>query len=293
MRYPHLLAALRSAKWCATEPTIQAIRDVLAARMSGHSASLATAHRADDLEEGDGSPSADCPPFEVIAPGVACVEVRGIIGKHLSGMEIMCGGCDLEEVEANLLQAITTPGIAAIILHLDTPGGVVTGVPELAAKIRLWGQVKPIYAFTDTLCASAGYWLASACRGILCTPTADLGSIGVYMAAVDDSEEWAKEGKKLVLVKSGARKAEGINGLPIEAATIAAWQSKVDSIYAMFTADVLACRPGVSPDSMQGQCFMGASAVMAQLADQVIADRDVLAQSLAIALPQVALPTSC
>ena len=44
-------------------------------------------------------------------------------------------------------------------------GGTVTGVPEAAAAIRSFAEnVAPVHSYTDTLCASAGYYLAAACN---------------------------------------------------------------------------------------------------------------------------------
>lgn len=286
MRYPHILAAIRSTPWAVEESTLQSIRDVLSARIRG-----SAGPRAWEDDEGVDPQSAPPPPYKIIAPGVAYVELRGIIGKHLSSMETQCGGCDLEQVESHLAAAMAAPGVASVILHIDSPGGTVPGVPEFAARIRAWSAIKPIYAFTDTLAASAGYWLASACEGIFCTPTASLGSIGVYMALIDESANWAEEGYKLVLIKAGSLKGAGTPGSEITPEQIAAWQSSVDDIYAMFTSDVTVRRRGVSSETMQGQCFMGAKAVGAALADQVVSGLDEVAASLAIALPAPVAPS--
>lgn len=281
MRYPHILSALRSTPWAATPETIQAIRDVLSARLTGGATPRAAFF--DDEETSDREPPP--PPYVIAAPGVAYVEARGIIGKHLSGMEIACGGLCLDDLAARVALAHADPGVASVVLHIDSPGGTVPGVPEFAAQLRAWSATKPIYAFTDTLCASAGYWLASACSGIFTTPSASLGSIGVYMAWVDDSENWAQEGYKLVLVQAGKWKAAGHPGSEITPEQIAKWQETTDAIYAMFTADVRRGRPGIADETMQGQCFMGVAAVQAKLADQLVYGLDDLLAALAIALP--------
>jgi len=287
MRYPHILSAIRSAKWAVQPGTLQAIRDVLSARLMLARSDLRTSEgpfREPEpigyLPASLGSRRADLGGPASPGPRVSVVPVFGIIGKRLDSFEAECGGCDLENVEAALARAVNDPRSDTIILHIDSPGGVVTGVPELAAKIRAWSDEKPIYAFTDKLMASAAYWLASACTGIFCTPSADVGSIGVYMAIIDESEAWAKEGYKLVLVKAGARKAEGIRGVPVSDATIAAWQAEVDTIYAMFTGDVTKSRPSVGSESMQGQTFMGGGALAAELVDGVVPDLATLVSEI-------------
>lgn len=287
MRYPHILAAIRSAKWAVQPATLQAIRDVLSSRLMMERADLRTsegprrdAEHVGYLPSAFGFRRADLGGPAAPGPRISVVPVFGIIGKRLDEFETSCGGCDLDNVEAALARAVNDPRSDAIILHFDSPGGVVTGVPELAAKIRAWSDEKPIYAFTDKLMASAAYWLASACTGIFCTPSADVGSIGVYMALIDESEAWAKEGYKLVLVKAGERKAEGIRGAPVSDATIAAWQAEVDEIYAMFTGDVTTSRPDVESPAMQGQTFMGQAALKAQLVDGVVPDLATMAAEI-------------
>lgn len=279
MRYPHIIASIRSAKWAVMPSTLQAIRDVLSARLAMDRSELASAapalpaRRAELVQQAGPS-----------AARIAVVPVFGIIGKRLDEFEMMCGGCDIDEVEANIARAVHDPRFDAVILHVDSPGGVVTGVPELAAKIRGWSAEKPIYAYADKLMASAAYWIASACTGIACAPTADVGSIGVYMAVLDESEAFKMDGYKMVLVKAGERKAEGMSGLPISDGTIAAWQAEVDEIYAMFTGDVKLSRPDVPASAMQGQCFMGASARGALLVDEVVPDLASFATQVAAAI---------
>lgn len=287
MKYPRLLAALRSARWAIQPASLQAIYDTLGAHLRGalpmpanplHSsapvspevlASLAAATVKTEASMVDAS-------GKTVQPSpIAVIPVYGIIGKHLSSLETMCGGCDLVDVEEEIAAAIADTNVRAIVLDINSPGGVVTGVPELAAKIRAWNEQKPIFAFADSLCASAAYWLAASCIEIAITQTADVGSIGVYIALVDDSEWWKKEGFKLELIKAGEFKAMGISGKPLSDAERALLQTDVDTVYRMFTADVRAGGSGralVADEAMQGQTFMGETAITAQLADRIVTD---------------------
>lgn len=275
MRYPHILAALRSARWAVTPSTLQAIRDVLSSRLVMDRASRPAARADED------APVSPLRPAPVLgAKRIGLVPVFGIIGKRLSELETMCGGCDLDQVSAALSQAVADPANVAVILHLDSPGGTVTGVPELAAKIRELTKQKPIYAFTDGLCCSAAYWLAASCTGIFCTTSADLGSIGVYMALVDESAAWAQEGYRMVLIKAGEQKADGIAGLPITEEQVTRWQTEIDEVYRLFTTDVRSGRGSIEDSTMQGQTFMGEAAVKVNLADSLVTDLETLAAQI-------------
>lgn len=275
MKYPRILAALRSAKWAVTPSTLQAISDTLSARLTGK---LAVMDDADD----DGN-EAVASPYEMLAPGVAAVHLRGIIGKNLSSMEMMCGGCDLARVEDNLISALADAQVQTVVLAIDSPGGTVNGVAEFAENIgQLSAQAgKHVFAYIENCGCSAAYWVACGCDGIACSPSSDVGSVGVYMALVDESENWAKEGYKLVLIKSGEYKAAGIAGSKVTEAQVSLWQADVDYIYAQFAGAVKAARPNVSDESLQGQTFYGVRALEAGLVDKVLPDLRAMAAEVA------------
>lgn len=274
MKYPRILAALRSSKWAVTPATLQAITDSLGAHLRG--TLRPTASLIPDRPGPAASPPVDDDEDDMMK-GVAVIAVHGILGKNLSMMEMECGGCDCGCVADALDDAVADPEVETILFDFDSPGGVVTGIPELAQRIREASSVKTTMAFTSGQCCSAAYWLASACDSIACTKSADLGSIGVYVALCDDSEWWKKEGYKLELIKAGDFKAMGISGKPLEPAERAMIQADVDAIYAMFTADVIAGRGKVESAVMQGQTFMGENAVAVNLADEIVTDlREVM-----------------
>lgn len=271
MKYPRILAALRGARWAVTPCTLEAIYSSLGSHLRGDL-------RADDLipdPPGPASSGAQAP--EDPAPGVAVLEIYGIIGKNLSLFEAICGGVDVNSVQMALEQAVADPSIRAIVLDFDSPGGVVTGVPELAKMIAAADDVKPVYAFTGGQCCSAAYWLASQARAVFSTISADVGSIGVYVALCDDSEWWKNEGYKLELMKAGQFKYAGGPGQPLAADARELIQAGVDEVYRMFTADVQAGRGRpIDPSVMQGQTFMGAAGVTAGLTDELVDSLDDL-----------------
>ena len=260
MPYPHILAAVAGAIWAVRPTTLGAITATLRAHL--------------DSPRSDSPVAAASPaPGYVVVNGVALIPVWGIIGQHLSIMEMACGGYDLDTLGQDVATALADPAVQCLALDFNSPGGTTTGIPEAAAMLRAAGQVKPLVAYTDSMCCSAAYWLASACGQIAATPSAELGSIGVYCALVDESAAWANEGLKLELMKAGTFKAAGIAGLPLSDTDRAQIQSRVDSLYEMFAQDVNALRPQVARASMQGQGFLGAEAHTAGLVDGIVSGR--------------------
>jgi signal peptide peptidase SppA len=207
----------------------------------------------------------------------------GVLGKHLSEMEEACaGGLSVDRLQAALGEARDDDKISAVVLHLDSPGGVVYGIAETAALVRSIRERKHCVAYCDTLAASAAYWIVSACDYLYLTTSAEVGSIGVYSAVVDYSEWCAKQGIKVELIKDGTFKGAGFPGTTLTEEQRAKIQSDVLACSVAFKADVRAHRGAtVSDDTMQGQCHLSADAVRLGLADAIVPDLAAVLRDLA------------
>ena len=111
---------------------------------------------------------------------IAVVPIQGVLDKRVSEMAKSSGAMGMDDIEKMLGEALTDDSISGILLDVDSPGGSVTGVPELAAKIAAASNQKPIVAYTDSLMASAAYWLSAGANAIFAAESATVGSIGVY-----------------------------------------------------------------------------------------------------------------
>jgi ClpP class serine protease len=115
-------------------------------------------------------------------------------------------------------------------------------------------------AFTDTEAASAAYWIGSAADRFVATPSATVGSVGVYMAIPDYSKAFEMEGVRMDVIKSGTLKGAGIPGTSLTDAQRADLQAQVEEIHADFKASVLGKRSMVADEDMEGQVFSGRTA---------------------------------
>jgi ClpP class serine protease len=213
--------------------------------------------------------------YTVPAPGIACVPVYGVLAKNLSSFEEMCGGgTDTNPIGYAIAQALAAPDIAALILDFDSPGGEVTGIPELAALIG--SATKPTYGFTDASACSAAYWLMSACNECFCTQSAVIGSIGTYLAWLDETVAMQLAGLKLELFAQGDHKGMGLPGRPLTDDDRTLLQAKVDEVNGWFTSAVMDARPQVgarmADDTMEGQTFSGPEALQRGLVDGLVSD---------------------
>lgn len=176
------------------------------------------------------------------ASRVGQVLVSGIIGKALSSFAMECGGVCVDHIQ-KAFSHLAELGAGSVALHLDTPGGTVTGVPECAAFLSAFNeQAAPIHAFTDTMCCSAGYYLAASASTISVAPTADIGSIGVYTAILDSSANYEKNGLKMHLLSSGWAKGQGMRGTPVSTDYLALAKKSVMDHANRFFSHVLQSR---------------------------------------------------
>lgn len=169
--------------------------------------------------------------------------------------------------------AAADPEVKAILLHVDSPGGSVSGTPELAAKVRAAREVKPVIAQVNAFAASGAYWIASQATEVVVTPSGDVGSIGVYILHEDISQALEDVGFKETFIFAGKYKVEGNPFEPLGDEAREHLQDRVNEAYSMFVRDVAAGR-GVSVDAVrkdfgQGRLVSAQAAVAAGMADRV------------------------
>jgi len=206
-------------------------------------------------------------------PEIAVIPVYGILAKNASFIEEACQGVtDINAIAHAVAQAAAAKEVKTLILDLATPGGQVTGIPELGALIRSVTQMrgKTVYAFTDERCCSAGYWIGSQADEFYATPSSTVGSIGTYLAWLDESVKMQLEGVRLEFFGAGKHKGMGLPGRPLNQEDRALLQTKVEEINGWFTSAVSMARRKVSNETMQGQTFGGAEAVARHLADGIV-----------------------
>lgn len=221
---------------------------------------------ADDDEDEDEMSGKCLKPQSVpyVMDGIGVIHIDGVIGKGLSPLECMLGCVDIDKISATLDAWKDRADVNEIVMKFDTGGGTTTGLQELAKKIR--NYAKPTIAFTETNCGSAGYWLASQCNRVVCTPSSELGAVGIYLTICDESAKYADEGKVVKVIKSGEYKGAGISGTSLSDAQEANLQDEVRELHRRFIADVKSVRVYADEADLQGQTFYGDIAVQKGLA---------------------------
>jgi signal peptide peptidase SppA len=206
---------------------------------------------------------------------VALIPVLGVICNRANLVSDISagGGTSVEKLTAQFRQAVSDPDVTAIVLDVDSSGGSVDGIFELADEIYAARGRKKIIAVANTLAASAAYAIAAAASELVVAPSGQVGSIGVFASHEDHSKELEREGVKITQVSAGKYKTEGSSIEPLSDSARAELQAKVDDFYRMFVRAVATCRgdtqANVKAGYGQGRCATAANALRANLADRV------------------------
>jgi ClpP class serine protease len=195
-----------------------------------------------------------------------------------------------DSVADRVKAALAEPKARAVVMKLNSPGGIAAGCFEAARVIRAAAQRsgKPLVAFADEMACSAAYALACAADRIYLPPSGEVGSVGVLSAVVSMKRAFDEEGIDAVVIRSGPRKALGHPLDPMSDAAVAAEQATVDALAAQFYALVASSRRMTADAvaALEGDVRMGASAVAAGLADGVMTfDEAIRAASSTPATP--------
>lgn len=175
-------------------------------------------------------------------PKIAVIRIRGVM---VSDARDSFGNiCDSRAVCLRIRRAKTDPSVKAVILELDTPGGEVAAADEIYHELMLFRKEckKPLVAMMNSLAASGGYYVASACKPIVARRSTLTGSIGVIISTMNYSGLFTKLGLENEVYASGKMK-DMLNGgrkrTPEEVRIV---RSLVECSYADFVRIVSASR---------------------------------------------------
>lgn len=269
-RYPQVLRALFERPWAVMPETLFAIRELVTLRVQGVEFSEEETRERIDSASYAG-------PRQVAATSrgtnVAVLPLAGVIVPKASLFSEVSGATSVEGFQRDLRAAVADPEIGAIVMDVDSPGGNTALVSELAAEIRDARDSKPIVAVANTLMASAAYWLASQATEVVGSPSALVGSVGVYAAHEDISQLQDKLGVKTTVISAGKYKTEGLPFEPLTDSAKEHMQSLVTDAYGRFVSDVAAGR-GVDESTVlsgygEGRVLSATAALKAGMVDRI------------------------
>lgn len=208
-----------------------------------------------------------------LVDGVAVIEISGVLVHRGAWIGQSSGQTSYEGIAAQLAAAAADPLVRGIALEIDSFGGEVAGVFDLADAIRAARAAVPVWAFVAEHAFSAGYALASQADRIILPRTGAVGSIGVVVMHADLSGQLSDAGVTVTLIHSGAHKVDGNPYEPLLDPVRARIQGEIDGLRSLFAETVGAGRgrrlSAEAALATEAECYRGAEAVDAGLADEV------------------------
>ena len=228
------------------------------------------------LDEGDDPDEMDDAarsqkPYLVTPEGVAILGVSGTLVKKASWLDAASGMQSYESIRADFQDAVRDPRILGILLDVDSPGGEVGGLFDLADEIYNARAEKPCMAISDDDAFSAAYAIASSAQRLFVTRTGGVGSVGVIALHLDQSGFDEKAGRKYTAIYAGAKKNDFNPHEALSGSAKDELQSEIDRLYDMFVGTVARNRemkPALVRNTEAG-LYYAEKAISAGFADQV------------------------
>lgn len=251
--------------WAMHEPTFRAtVGAIRGVDIAAHVARMDAMNADPDAMPERG------PGYAVNAAGIARIDVVGTITKYGSSL---IDGPAVVDLRKALRDAVKDEDVRGILLVIDSPGGSVYGLDDLAQDIANAKNAKPVWAYIEDLGASAGYYLASQAERVAASQSAAVGAIGTYAVVEDTSKAYEEAGiQVLVFSSAGELKGMGTDGTKITDAQKAEFMREVAAFGSLFVQAVAAGR-GMSEAAVKelatGRVWMGHEATTLGLLDSV------------------------
>jgi signal peptide peptidase SppA len=287
-----VMSYLTSRQWAMDPAHLQSLAESIAMALEKIPPdTLRAAQEAASMRPKAGAASnAGALPYD-LRDGVAHIRVSGVILKEVPCIFDLLGmpATSTLGVQRALGAAVEDEAVKSISLDIDSPGGSLAGVQELADDVAAAASLKPTVAHASDLIASAAYWIGSQASKLTANEAAMVGSIGVYSVIEDASAADAAAGIKVHVLRSSPLKGAGA-GDGLTTAQLADQQRIVDEAAVMFTTAVARGRQLSMDDAQKvatGQLWFAAEAKQRGLIDSISSSSGAHAAVAAVGAPQL------
>lgn len=273
MKYMNIMLACAAEPWALEKSKLISVANFLrfkaaGGHYSGEEVARITQKAEKEIRKSEGA--------------IGVIPIQGVIGERMNLLDDISGGTSTELISKQFRAMLNDDAIKAIILDVNSPGGVARSVEEIAQEIYDARGIKPIVAQVNTCAASAAYWIASQADEVVVTPSGHAGSIGVYTIHEDISELLAKEGIKETLIYAGEFKVSGNSFEPLADEAKSIMQQHVDELAVSFTKGVARGRNAsvkqVNDRFGQGMMFGAVELVERGMADSIATMSETMAR---------------
>jgi protease-4 len=196
----------------------------------------------------------------------------GLGGEKIGVIKIEGTIVESEPTIEKIIKYRKNTGIKAVVLRINSPGGIVAPPQEIYQEIKKTSEEKPVIVSVESVAASGGYYIACAADMIVANPGTLVGSIGVMIPIENIEELLQKVGWKSTIIKSGKYKDIGSMTRPMTAEEEAILQELIDDTYNQFVDAVAEGRNMKREEVLKladGRVFTGAQAEKLGLVDKL------------------------
>lgn len=203
--------------------------------------------------------------------GTAIVEVHGVLMNRFPVMGAFFGMTAYEGLIEQCRRLAGDAKVKRVVLDIDSPGGLVTGLRQASAAIIDLKRKKPVHALAHDDACSAAYWLACCATSLSVTPDGFVGSIGVKAAHVSYARMLEQDGIDVTSMSFGDTKRDFESNHLLNDGAFAEWAYEGERDYDRFVAHVAKCRrlDEATVRETGARTFVGTQAVDAKLADRI------------------------
>ncbi len=205
----------------------------------------------------------------MVGEGIGVVEVKGLI-------------LDSKETIKQLHDFEKDQDIKAVVLRVDSPGGVVGPSQEIYEEVKKLTARKRVVVSMGSVAASGGYYIAAPANRIFANPGTVTGSIGVLMKLSNIEGLLGKIGLKSSVLKSGKFKDAGSPVRPLTREDRVILQGVIDSMHGQFIRAVAEGRKIPLAEVARladGRIFSGEQAFQLKLVDKLGDLQDAVAEA--------------
>lgn len=195
----------------------------------------------------------------------ALIDLKGVIDNE--------GDASAEVVNQALRDAFEDEKTVGVVLRINSPGGSPVQssmIHDEIRRLRTKFPDTPFYVAVEDICASGGYFVASAADKIFVNPASIVGSIGVLMDGFGFTGSMDKLGVERRLLTAGENKGFLDPFSPQDQKQRAHAQTMLNDIHQQFISVVRKGRGNrlkETPDMFSGLMWTGAKSVEMGLAD--------------------------
>jgi len=196
----------------------------------------------------------------------------GFGGDRIGVVKIEGTIVESEPIIEKIIKFRKSKNIKAIILRINSPGGMVAPSQEIYQEVKKACMEKKVVVSMESIAASGGYYIACTADKIVANPGTLVGSIGVILQIENIEELLSKIGLKREIVKSGKYKDIGSMTRPMTEEEEAILQGFSDNIYYQFVDAVAEGRDMKREEVLKladGRIFTGEQAIKLGLIDRL------------------------